>query len=1098
MQADPNSEDTAVSNTRTGLVDFVCRDLVGPAHGSEEVLEDAPYVKYAAGVLFPREVQSDESGSIRGVEADTNDHDANDVDEGEVIIAPDVDAQEQFEGAEAGESESYDDLVTLANQYKPSAIALTFVVPNTAMQLNVRCYAAEYMSGTRPSKDGTRVNSIWQRKNISIEPFQILLPEQGSEHHSVTNGLRFCVYIKQSDESRIVTASMYNDTRHGSGDAKTFYQSGFILTCVDSDWEFLEYSNFEKHVPLDDEDLTLDMLYRDQRTFAIGHGCGADWTLGTRGGAKTLSTEAIPRVVVPPIEPREGTDRYLDMKFLQGEPGCEDGGIATELKKLCVAYEAWIERKEEYAEQELPHRYDRAAKANLTLCRTALGRIRAGIETIANDAQTMEAFNLANRAILMQQYHSKLPARSLDDTSAALPDWEEYPRGHWRSFQLAFLLMTIPGIVNAEDNIHLDGQYVRTRELVDLIWFPTGGGKTEAYLGLSAFLIFLNRLRDPEATGCKVLMRYTLRLLTSQQFQRASSLICACELIRQRDPERLGGIPMSIGLWVGRSLTPNDERAALRAVDGLQRTAEAKNPFQLLSCPWCGTVFNDKRKLGYVIYRRQQRFVCPNSNGEPPCPFSSEVRPLPVSVVDESIYEQPPTMIIGTVDKFAILAWRDKAGQIFRVGDGPELIIQDELHLISGPLGSIVGLYESVIDFLCSDKKRPKIIASTATIRRAREQCKSLYARPMFQFPSAGLEASDSYFAVESSSSPGRLYAGFMPTASSSGLTAQIRGVAALQQGLFLVGDDLPDECVDPYFTLVQYFSSLKELGRAATFVKADIPEFLPTMHRSYGLSGEDTPDRRRYLHTSEELTSRQNEEEIPRILARLETSYDSEERFDSQALDTVLATNMISVGVDVNRLGLMMIVTQPKGTSEYIQASSRVGRSAKAPGLVLTLYNAGRPRDRSHYEQFRPYHDAFYRFVEPTSVTPFSPPALERALHAVLVIAGRQVAGWKQPELNNVDEKFNSFLTFLKERVQMVDPDHLQEFEEVLDRRLEEWHCFSAEAWGDIVGKTGKVALMRPAGRPPDEAMEECWEVPTSMRNVDITCGAIVVHYPS
>ena len=1097
MQTEPNSEVASVTDTRTGLFDFVCGDLVGPAHGPEEVLEDAPYVKYAAGVLFPREAQSDESGSFGGVEAHTNE--ANEPDIEDDIVVSDADTSEQFNGSDTDVPEIYDDLITLANQYKPSAIALTFVVPETVRRLHVACRAAEYQSGTRPSRDGRRMNQIWTRRELSIEPLPIPLPEEGIEHHIVAAGLAFCVYTKRYQGRRIVTTSLYNDTKQGSSGAKTYYQTGFTLTCVDPDCEFTEYSHFVHELPFDDEDLALEMLYRERKTFAIGHGCGADWALGDQGDAKSLHTEAIPRVIVPSIEPRTGTNRYLNMKFLQGSGDYADRDITEELKGLCVDYETWIESKEEFAGRHLPNRYARVANVNLSLCRTALSRIRQGIEAIEDDSITMTAFKLANRAILMQQYHSRLPGRSLEDTPSPLPAWGEYPVGYWRTFQIAFLLMAIPGIVDDTDEVLVSGENVLSRDLVDLIWFPTGGGKTEAYLGLSAFLIFLTRLRKPEATGCKVIMRYTLRLLTSQQFQRASSLICACELIRAKDPQKLGRRPISIGLWVGRSLTPNDERSASRAIDGLLKTEEGRNPFQLLSCPWCGTALSDKRKLGYVIYRRKQRFVCPNSVGTGSvCPFSTEMNALPVCVVDESIYDQPPTLIIGTVDKFAILAWRDRAGQIFRVGGGPELIIQDELHLISGPLGSIVGLYESVIDFLCSSNIRPKIIASTATIRRAREQCMSLYARSMFQFPPAGLEADDSYFAAESAVAPGRLYAGFMPTASSSGLTAQIRGVAALQQGLFLISGDPPDHWIDPYFTLVQYFSSLKELGRAATFVRADIPEFLPTMHRSYGLTGADTPDRRRYLHTSEELTSRRNEEEIPKILSRLERSYNSSKRFEAQALDTVLATNMISVGVDVDRLGLMLIVTQPKGTSEYIQASSRVGRSAKAPGLVFTLYNAGRPRDRSHYEQFRPYHDAFYRYVEPTSVTPFSPPALERVLHAVLVIAGRQISGWNTPVLNREDLRFGEYLSFLKRRVRLVDPDHIEEFESILERRLEEWESFGAEAWGDIARRSDKVVLMRPAGRPPNEARTECWEVPTSMRNVDTACGATVVRYRS
>ena len=441
--------------------------------------------------------------------------------------------------------------------------------------------------------------------------------------------------------------------------------------------------------------------------------------------------------------------------------------IPSELEKLCDEYNGWIESKSQDA-TNLPAKYESAAASNLALCRLAVVRIRRGIEVLASDPLAMEAFMLANRAVLMQQYHSRFPTREVDASPAELPGWRDYKsdwtrrKGIWRTFQLAFMLMTIPGLIDETDAVHLDGKEVTTRDLVDLIWFPTGGGKTEAYLGLSAFLIFWSRLQDPDSTGCRVLMRYTLRLLTSQQFQRAASLICACEQIRNSDSDRFGAEPITIGLWVGKSLTPNEEKAAQAAVRSLERKGhESKNPFQLLSCPWCGTELNDRKKLGYQIFRRRHRFVCPNSDPKKPsCPFASPLNPLPVCVVDESIYAKPPTLLIGTVDKFAMLAWRKRAGDIFHVGGGPDLIIQDELHLISGPLGSMVGLYESVIDFLCTDRRRPKIIASTATIRRAREQCWNLYARPMFQFPPPALDASDSYFAMEN---PGVARKGCMP-----------------------------------------------------------------------------------------------------------------------------------------------------------------------------------------------------------------------------------------------------------------------------------------------------------------------------------------------
>ena len=233
----------------------------------------------------------------------------------------------------------------------------------------------------------------------------------------------------------------------------------------------------------------------------------------------------------------------------------------------------------------------------------------------------------------------------------------------------------------------------------------------------------------------------------------------------------------------------------------------------------------------------------------------------------------------------------------------------------------------------------------------------------------------------------------------------------------------------------------------------------------------------------------------IPQILKRLEVSYHAGVEIHEQALDTLLATNMISVGVDIDRLGLMLVVTQPKGTSEYIQASSRVGRSAKSPGLVLTLYNAARPRDRSHYEHFTSYHESYYRYVEPTSVTPFSPPAMQRALHAILVIAGRHIAGWEAPKDANFNEsKFLDFLSFLRYRVESIDPYHLPEFDSITQDRLQDWESRPVDKWGDFDESSEEPVLMRPAGRPPRDHDRSSWETPTSMRNVDVECVARVI----
>jgi len=1077
---------------RDRLVEFLEKDLIGPAHGEAEELEDPPKLRYIAGVLFPRESVRNEAASAGGVEVEDEDAAPN---LGDDCEPPASDANDRLDDDRASIQNEYDDVVTLANTYRPSAMALSFLVEPTVSLLVVRSKAAVYASRSIPVQGQTYQRTIWTRVPLMLPERKFpLVGRESSE--SLVPGLEVRMVVRPARSGkRLVTVSLYNTTVERKKDVRVFFQCGFEVVTSDGTPGFPEYAVLDG-MPDDPEETVLAMLYRRRRAFAVGHGCAARWDTNDAELATHLRTAVMPAVVVPPIVPLEFEARGLNMQFLGGDCEAPSVDIPAALEELCAGYETWIgEREKEIA--ELDERFRGVAQENLESCRCALRRMRGGVDLLAKDQRAREAFMLTNRVMAMQQHHSRLrrkwaePWVPLPGRDGYRSDWKS-KKGCWRAFQIAFVLMTIPGLVPGNDMIDLGGQSVDSRDVVDLIWFPTGGGKTEAYLAVTAFAVFTARLYDKKRTGCLVLMRYTLRLLTSQQFQRAASLVCACELIRRSNPARFGSNPVSIGLWVGASLTPNTEADAIKKIRGLRAAkTDAKNPFQLLSCPWCGTELENPEHLGYVDRDGRQLFLCPAKQ----CPFSARDEALPVCVVDESVYESPPTLLIGTVDKFALLAWKSQAGRLFEVGGGPEIVIQDELHLIAGPLGSMVGLYESVIDYLCSHRRRkPKIIASTATIRRAREQCKALYDRPVFQFPPSGLDASDSYFAVEDKEDPGRLYVGILPTASSSPLTAQIRTIVALQQGAPLVVRPGEDDALDPYWTLVQYFGSLKELGRAATFVNADIPEFLPTMHRRWGISGTN----RRYMSNAEELTSRKDEDEIPKILARLETKFRSGAKSSEQALDTVLATSMISVGVDVPRLGVMLIVTQPKGTSEYIQASSRVGR--RHPGLVVTLYNAGRPRDRSHYEHFCGYHTAFYRHVEPTSVTPFSPPAMERGLHGLLVIAGRHIAHWQRPtDLKLANREFTKFLDWLRNRIERIDPDHLPEFDGLVERRLQEWSDNNPKKWGEMMGDREERVLMRVPGTEATDKDSESWETPTSMRNVDVECGTLVIaRYPA
>jgi hypothetical protein len=595
---------------------------------------------------------------------------------------------------------------------------------------------------------------------------------------------------------------------------------------------------------------------------------------------------------------------------------------------------------------------------------------------------------------------------------------------------MAFILLCLEGIAVPESD---------DRALADLLWFPTGGGKTEAYLGLIAFTVFLRRLRQQDGGGVTALMRYTLRLLTTQQFDRAALLICCLEAIR-RERKDLVEEPISIGLWVGQDATPNKLEEARASLSTLRSGAQlqTKNPCQLRKCPWCGYELDHRN---YFIAADKSRLVI--ACRRPDCLFCEGV---PVFVVDEDLYNYRPTLIIATADKFASLPWREQVGELFnrRVGTRgaqppPELIIQDELHLISGPLGTLMGLYETAIDLLCTENGvPPKVIASTATIRRSGEQARALFNRELRQFPPPGIDAGNSYFAVEASRDKKgtRLYVGLMAPGTSH-TTLLVRTYAALLQNATAPA---PAEVKDPFWTLVGYFNSLRVLGGARMQVQDDVNDRI-------GLLAARDGTKPREPENVIELTSREPSGNIPEHLRRMAVALDAPSdapNANSDALDVILATNMISVGVDIDRLGLMVVMGQPQSTSEYIQATSRVGRSV--PGLVAVLFNAARSRDRSHYESFVAYHSALYRLVEATSVTPFSARARDRGLHAVLVgLARLFIPGFQANagagRIADAPEGLQKIKALIVERVrETAGADEADHTEADLDRLIKEW----------------------------------------------------------
>ena len=937
------------------------------------------------------------------------------------------------------------------------------------------------------------------------------------------------------ESARLLTITLVNRSECKSREAVDelcFFQARFNVAAADTDQAILPYprSRIANDSP---EQQSLELLYQHERTFATGHGCAGAWDADERAlHARSVCAEVLPSCESPAItpdlqykDPTTGEAKALRIPLsLLSDPARVPEAL-DQLRLMTGLYEAWIqERRGDVKTLDLD--YQKTGLRHLSACDEAIQRMKRGIALLEKDpsSDVATAFRLTNEAMLMQALASRAPTRlqHLDERSQrvtfdpayAAPEMDSAKalERAWRPFQIAFLLMNLPALADPKDP---------GREIVDLIWFPTGGGKTEAYLGCAAFSLFMRRLRNSDDVGTEVLMRYTLRLLTAQQFQRASSLICAMDIIRKRMPERLGKRSFTIGIWVGGDTTPNDSSGAAKALAKAKKNGEEDYKMVLLKCPWCGAAMGPQKKpgrfAGYDIHgvRKvgQEVFLhCPDQQ----CSFSSR---LPVEVVDEDIYARPPDYVIATVDKFASLAWRPECRSLFGIGDDgnrctspPGLIIQDELHLITGPLGSMVGLYETLIDELSTDRRdpehpvKPKLIAATATTRASDRQIRDLYARKNTSiFPAPGLDASDSFFAKydrdqNGKRKPGRRYVGFLPINYSSALTASVRMYSA---ALCAAYGFATEEERDPWWSLLVFYNSLRELGANLTLFGADIPQRMKDLQRRW-FPGQNM----RFIGTPMELTGRLANSEVPRALEALSRPYKFKSAKGQRAIDSCLASNIIEVGVDVDRLGLMAVAGQPKTTAQYIQATGRVGRNL--PGLILVNYGATKARDRSHYEHFQAYHTRLYAQVEPASVTPFTIPVLDRALHAVIVAVVRQTLPMTDLESpwpfagSSLELAARKAKELLEMRISILADDAESErrmqadLAECHDIRINEWKRYHPIKWHEYFPKkeSGDQPLMRPYGSPcPSQWEGLTWETPNSLRGVDAECKLHIPH---
>ena len=811
---------------------------------------------------------------------------------------------------------------------------------------------------------------------------------------------------------------------------------------------------------------------------------------------RDVHTAWMPTASVEKVVPADLDEVELGMEALARAPSAD--AIRAMVGPILTSYGEWINSQA----GQLPSDPERAQVGRdlMERARRAKDRIQAGLSTL-DQPHVLDAFRIANRAIATAIRH-----RNCHGDPAANPT-AEAPSA-WRPFQLAFLLTTMTGVVDGE---HPD------RTVVDLLFFPTGGGKTEAYLGLAAFTMVLRRLRDPSihSAGLSVIMRYTLRLLTLDQLGRAATLICALEMERQNDVATLGAWPFEIGLWVGQKATPNvmgkkgDKNcysARSRTIAFLNDDRRKPSPIPLENCPWCGTKF---QKDSFTLLPDANeptdlRVMCINRR----CAFHArrQERGLPILAVDDAIYRRLPAFIIATVDKFANLPWVGETAGLFgrverhdadgfygpiRAGVGhaldhplppPDLIIQDELHLVSGPLGTMVGLYETAIDALCATPAggagvRPKIVASTATVRRAERQIRGLFGRADVDiFPPPGPDRRNSFFAktVGPAERNPRLYVG---------IAAQGRNLKVVLLRTYLAllsaGQKMWQECggsrnaenaADPYMTLVGYFNSLRELGGSRRIVEDEVRTRLVDYGRRRRRRGMDQrlfADRKQFAEPRE-LTSRVSTNEVADTKRRLDLRFRVKER-----VDVALATNMISVGLDITRLGLMVVLGQPKTAAEYIQATSRVGRDDQRPGLVVTLLNVHRPRDRSHYERFGAWHESFYREVEATSVTPFSPRAIDRGIAAVTVALARLghrelTAPRRAAAITRHRHELDFVIEAISRRGEGHDSELNRQEQDELRQRLRGRVQDLLDTWEGIAGRKGELQYQREVGVAP------------------------------
>ena len=1147
-------------DVRAELEALLERDLLGPRDGPDEELPPGvpPAERYLVGRLVPLIRPSEPLPEALEVDED-----------------PDLADREVTETGADGDGDLETRKATRSGTMAASALGLSFRVPGEVGRLVVTASWGRYaptQSEVQTTEQG-RPRTVWRRTPAG-GIVEVELSEGDREPLVVDpdqEGVVLRVTVRTRGGCKVVDLALVNDqgVPAGSVDTARLYQTSLAVTALDGAAAvFVGHNDPElgaAPATHDDERLHLGLLYRGHREYAHGRQCAVD--ADVRAGedrAWRLLTTSFPAADVP-LTVAGSTAAMpglvLDMARL-GSPELARDELVRALRPLVTGYHSWLAEQRARLGAPEVSRYEPAGSQALARAESLADRLERAVTLLRDDGVAREAFRFANQAMALQRVRSEVTRARLADPEAKLGElltrFDVPERRSWYPFQLAFVLLCLPGLT---DPHHADAGRDAVGE-AQLLFFPTGGGKTEAYLGLTAYTLAMRRLQGvvgagPDARdgtdGVAVLMRYTLRLLTGQQFQRAAALICACEWLRRErlaaGDSRWGSTPFRVGLWVGSKVTPNNFDEARRFVEDSRGQDDALGgPLQLAACPWCGERLSAGRDLKTDEKRRRVLLYCSDPEGD--CVFTPRNSPgegLPVLSTDEEIYRLTPSLVIGTVDKFAQLPWRAATSSLFGLVDQrcprhgwkspglefctgghqrsgllpatqpqpamrlrpPDLIIQDELHLIADALGSMVGLYETVIDRLCSrvdagQVVRPLLVASTATVRRARDQVEQVFARGLSVFPPQVIDAGETFFSTVTTPSrdtPSRRYRGICATGERM-KSIEIRVAAAVMehaQYLF----DRHGAAADPYMTLVDYFTSTRELAGMRRLVEDDVAD---------RLTSRSVSTRRRRPIISE-LTSRMPSSRIATTLADLERTFDpgfdttaALEQFRSSraagtkttlpgrmpALDVLLATSMLQVGVDVQRLGLMLVTGQPKNTAEYIQATSRVGRDRRRPGLVITIYQWSRPRDLAHFEGFGYDHATFGMRVEGLTTTPFSDRALDRGLSAVLtsLVRHSDVSALPNTAASGVTLTgpfATGLLDAVEQRAARVthDLDRAGQVRSSTQYRLDRWGAQRAKL------QTGKLGYQQEVDvtgllQPPDAGVWELWSAPMSLREVE------------